>query len=484
MYLVRILPQSDFGLVAISVVLISLCSVISSSGLADYLIYYNGDDFDRVKIATFWLNITFGILVSIFIVIIAPYWGRLYNDVKLTYIIWLFIVPFLSEIFNNVPKAILKKKIEFVSMIKIQSVMVGIAIFLKFVFAFAGLGVYSLVLPTVLIDPIIAYLIFRKSGLSLGEIIHIKGITKYWRAIIKFSKFLVFERIMNRVVNEFDNLIIGKSISLAALAFYNQAFILANLMTTNVSGLFSQLLMPVFSKYNLDMDRLRSSFSKVISILSFMGSLILALMVITAPQIILLLLGSRFSPAIFPLQVLTFFAFFRLLNSPSGSIFSSIGKPQVGFYFVMCYTPIFLTVLFIAGRFGLDTFSVCVTCVRVLGSCTGIYLAIRFIKASKLELIRQILPFISAAIVAGVVGFIVNHFLFEPLRSAMLKENVTPFKSNVWWLTAASMAATCLSITITYIITLKIFFDKKWKTMVDYLSMTHRGVAKVLSFVR
>ncbi len=483
-YLARILPQSDFGIVAISIVLISFCSVISSSGMADYLVYYQGDDFDKVKVSTFWLNILIGTLMALVIGISAPYWGRVYGDVKITYIVWLFIIPFISEIVNNVPKATMKKNIDYLPMIKIQSALLGVAILLRFVLAYCGAGVYSLVLPTVIIDPLTAYLLFRKSGLTWKEVWQLKGVTKYWKSIFGFTKFLLLQRLLNRVVNEFDNLFVGKSISLAALACYNQAFILANLMTSHVSSIFTELLLPVFSKFQNDLDKLRDAYSKVIALLSFFGVMLLIILTIGAPQLILLLLGPKFSPAIFPLQMLSFFAFFRMINSPSGNVFSSMGKPQTGFYFVLIFTPIFIASVVFSGQWGLDIFAMCISGIRIIGSIISIWIATRLIKATSKGVLMPIVPFALAGLLAALAGYFANMILFEPFRDAMMQSEVRPFKSTVWWNTALGFATNCLIIVSVYIAALKVFFRSQWQSIIDYLSMMNNGLAKLLAYIR
>lgn len=390
----------------------------------------------------------------------------------------------MSEIVNNVPKAALKKEIDYVPMIKIQSLWMGIAIAMRFVFAWAGAGVYSLVLPTVFTDPIVAWLILKRSGMTWTETLQVKGITRYWKEIYSFTKYLVLQRVLNRIVNEFDNLFVGKSIGLAALAYYNQAFVLANLMTTHVSSLFTELLLPVFSKFRDDRKKMQESYSKVIALLAFLGLLLLVIMIVCAPQLILLLLGSRFSPAILPLQVLSCFAFMRMLNSPSGNIFSAVGRPQLGFYFAGGFAPFFLVTIAVCGQWGLDIFAVSVSLLRVLGSGVCIAMAVKAINARASHVVSPVVPFAVAALVAAGAGLLANMLLFEPFHATMLTEGVKPFKSLVWWYTALGFAANCLLILVCYVTTLRVFFKPQWQAIIDYLSLTNKRVAKVLRHIR
>ena len=84
--LARQLNKEDFGIVAISSVLLSLVTSVGIGGLGDYIIFYKDQHEGEIKQAVFWLNllVTFLIVIPVFgIFVPSPFAKNAIADLKM-----------------------------------------------------------------------------------------------------------------------------------------------------------------------------------------------------------------------------------------------------------------------------------------------------------------------------------------------------------------------------------------------------------------
>jgi O-antigen/teichoic acid export membrane protein len=95
-----------------------------------------------------------------------------------------------------------------------------------------------------------------------------------------------------------------------------------------VGEILNQVGLAAYSSIQHDIDTIRSHYLKVIRILSFLAFPIFWGISCVSPELVNVVLGQRWQPAIVPLQLLSLVMPFRMV-SHSGSPLSAIGKPQI-----------------------------------------------------------------------------------------------------------------------------------------------------------
>ena len=118
-FLARILSKEDFGLLAISSVFLSIINTLATSGIAEYVVYYDGEDKSEKLNAAFWLNLFLTIAVVVVVVTTGPWWADFYDNKKVYSLLLLLCVSFFFEMGSTIPKAILRKELEYLSLIHI-----------------------------------------------------------------------------------------------------------------------------------------------------------------------------------------------------------------------------------------------------------------------------------------------------------------------------------------------------------------------------
>ncbi len=385
-FLARILSKEDFGLLAISSVFLSIINTLATSGIAEYIVYYDGEDKKEKINAAFWLNLFLTLAVIGIVVAVGPWWSDFYQNDKIYSLLLLLSVSFFFEMGSTVPRAMLRKELEYKSIVYYSSVSMTLVSVGKLVAAWTGFGVYSLALPQALISPFLMLSFFIKTTwrpyARLG--------LEHFKSIIQYCKHIIGGRVLTKLVNEGDNLIIGKFIGLEGLGIYALAFQLANLITTNVVFLVNDLVLPVLSKVKNDATRLKKIYFHILELLGLVSFPMILVLILSAEGIINIIYGDKWIDAVLPFQILCIFALSRSINSPTSSLFNALGRPDINFKFAIYFTPIFLLSVYVGSLSGVIGVAVATTICRFSGAFVLVGMALKLINAKWNELLVKL----------------------------------------------------------------------------------------------
>lgn len=402
-FLARLLSKEDFGLLAISSVFLSIINTVATSGIAEYVVYYDGEDKSQKINAAFWLNFILTLAVMAVVIVSGSWWADFYKNEKIYSLLLLLLIPFFFEMSATIPKAMLRKELEYKAIVYFSSISMTFVSVGKLMAAWWGFGVYSLVLPQAIASPLLMTAYFVKTKwrpmVSLG-IVHFKSIFDY-------SKHIIGGRVLTKLVNEGDNLMVGKFIGMEGLGVYALAFQLANVVTTNVVFIANDLVLPVLSKVKSDVVRLKSVYVQMLSFLSFITFPLITAFILSADGIVNVIYGDKWLDVILPFQVMCIFALSRSINSPTSSLFNAVGKPKINFKFSLYFTPVFLLCVYVGSFTGVVGVAIATTACRFLGALILIKLAVGLIGLKWSDLIIELK---SIAISSG-IAFISFSFL-------------------------------------------------------------------------
>ncbi|MEQ9307094.1 MAG: oligosaccharide flippase family protein, partial [Marinoscillum sp.] len=183
-FLARLLTPEEFGLVGMSMVFIAFAEVFIDVGFSSALIQ-NQKNSELTYNSVFFINIGAGFLLTIVFYLSAPLIGRFYNNMEVVGLVrWLSLI-FVFNSANLVQVAILKKKLN----LKIMNVRTSIGAMIGGIAgvasAFAGLGVYSLVIQHITMAVAGTLLLWTTAGwlpkmeFSWREVKNLTGFSTY-----------------------------------------------------------------------------------------------------------------------------------------------------------------------------------------------------------------------------------------------------------------------------------------------------------------
>jgi len=120
---------------------------------------------------------------------------------------------------------------------------------------------------------------------------------------------------------------------MTALGYYTYAYKLANLPSTQVTGVLSQVLFPSYSSIQNDIMYLRSLFLKVIKFIAFISIPASVGIFVASDSIVYIILGQKWMPLVPALKILCIFGLLRSLGFNYITNFSGYRKTE---YHLLC----------------------------------------------------------------------------------------------------------------------------------------------------
>lgn len=209
----------------------------------------------------------------------------------------------------------------------------ALAVAVGFVVAFAsvmrGEGVYSLVWGQ-LATAGTRSTFFIASGWTLWRPALIwdpRELRGFWG----FGGYQVGERGLTWLHSNADQILIGRILGAEALGIYALAQRLVMLPLTYLNPSINRVAFPVLARHQHTSSVLRDGFLKVIRLLAFLQFPMLMGLAVVAPLFVPVVFGETWSPATGFIRILVVVALLRVVLNPSGVVFLSTGRVDVGF---------------------------------------------------------------------------------------------------------------------------------------------------------
>ena len=291
--LARLLMPSDYGLIALVSVTISILNVFIDSGMASALIQKkDADDLDFSSV--FYFNIFFCVVLYILLFLASPMIARLYHTPELTPVLRVVGITLLISGVKNTQLSYVSKTMQFKRFFfatlggTLAAAVVGI------VMAYHGLGVWALVTQQVansFIDTVILWITVKWRPKKVFSFQRLKG-------LLSFGWKMLASGLLDTVYNNVRQLIIGVMYTSEDLAFYNKGKAFPWLVIENINSSINSVLLPAMSSVQDDTDTLRAMTRRSIKVSVYVMAPIMIGLYATATPLIRLILTEKWLPCI------------------------------------------------------------------------------------------------------------------------------------------------------------------------------------------
>lgn len=324
--LARLIPPSEYGLMAMALVVTNFAVLVRDLGTAAAIIQRKNLE-ERTVNAIFWLNVCMGIAIAVIIVFSSPMISTIFHEQRLILVLCLLSLSFPLASTASAHLALLEKKSRFreIAFIEISSSITAVTI--AIILAYMGFGVYSLVFQSILLSLMSTIQFWFKSDWrpDTKTIIDIPEIKK----IIGFSGNLTVFNFINYFSRNADSIIIGHFLSSAILGAYSLAYRIMLFPVQNMTFVASRALYPVFSEFQDDNDKLKRTYYNTLYYILFLVFPLMAGLAMLSQPFIKLVFGDKW---ILTASVLTWLAptgIIQAVLSTSGTIFMAKGKTNI-----------------------------------------------------------------------------------------------------------------------------------------------------------
>ena len=318
---IRLLSPGDYGLVAMSMVVISFVSMFAEFGLSSALVQRANVD-ERMLRQAFAAILSMNLSLALILVLVAPFVGVFYDEPGVVPILRVFALQFVLSAFAIIPDALLQRRMEFRnrSLLALSGAVLNSLTTLAL--ALAGAGVWALVLgslasqlwSTLGLQKLSPFL--RRPDFSIPEMLRL---FRSGGQLTAANVFLIF-------YSQVDVLICAKLLGNEIVGFYSVALHLASLPTQRIAPIVNQVAFPAFSRIQHDLSDVATKALLGIRLLSFLAFPSMWGFSSIAPEFVEVILGPNWIPSIFPMQVLAVALSLRLVGSFIGTALYGMGR--------------------------------------------------------------------------------------------------------------------------------------------------------------
>jgi O-antigen/teichoic acid export membrane protein len=320
----RILTPAQFGVFGVAALALSLLETFSETGAEHALV--QKEKVDNLDIATtWWISLFRGLLIGAILYFSAPFVGRFFeNGDAVIFIQAIALAPIIRNL-RNPSIVFYRKKLSFRQDFYMRTsgtlaeLVVGVTV------SYMTRSVWGLVasiLVGAVAETISSYLVASSFRLVLPKWERARG-------ILSFGGWIWLSSIITYLLNQGDDAVVGKLLGVTTLGYYQNAYKIASLPATQITGMMTQVTYPAFASIQDDKVRLARAYKK--SFLAALGTTVFfsAIIILFAREITLITLGDQWLPVVPALKVLTIFGVVRSLAATVGPVFQAVGKPNI-----------------------------------------------------------------------------------------------------------------------------------------------------------
>ena len=402
--LTRVLEPSDFGLIAILMVIIGGAQVFSDVGLASALIQRKKTLSIHYS-SVFYFNVFIAFILTIIVFFSAELIASFYKNSDMIVLIKVISFLFIINSLGSVQTVRLRKKLKYDVLTKIGFLSSFLAGIVGITVAFQGGGVWSLVVQIFLQGILTNFILWKVTNWYPSFHFSLKALKQLW----SFGLRMFFVELMGVISSRADFLIIGKIFPIATLGYFQRAKSFNNLVVQFTSGSLMSVLFPLLSEIKDDISLFKSVVFKCLNLLVFVVFLLVGCLYLSSEEIIVFLFSSKWLPSVPYVELLILSAFSFPLNSLLVNILASRGNSKSFLKMAVIKKSIFFINLGVSFSWGIETYLIGLIIVSCINICITAYFASKEISVQILTLLRPIAVQMFIALIAVfLTEYIVN----------------------------------------------------------------------------
>ena len=382
--LARLLSPSDYGLIGMLAVFVSISNVFIEGGLAKALI--QRQDCQDIDFSTaFVANVGMSLVIYLIMFVSAPWIADFYNEPILIPLTRILSLNFILGSFNIVQRAKLMAQVDFKSLAQINVISTIVSGLVGIAMAYWGTGVWALVGQT-LCSTIVLIVLFP--------------IYSKWTPSIKFSKDsfsqlfgfgskLMATGVYSVVLNNISTICIGRFYKSSQLGFYTRASQFSEMISSTLYDVLGNVTFPVLSHLQDDREKLIAVYRKSLFLTAMIIFPIMILCALLARPMVLILLTEKWLPCVVLMQWLFLARMFTPLSAINMNILNAIGRSDLFMKLDFSKAPLILVVLAITIPISVEAITIGSFCISFICFFINAYLPGRIFGYGAIKMIHD-----------------------------------------------------------------------------------------------
>lgn len=306
----RILVPADYGVMALAMFFTGLAGMIAEMGLGSAIIQFR--DLDRRELDTcFWITMTLATAGFVALSTGAPLIARWVAVPRLADVLPVLALILPLTACRVVSDSLLRKRLALDRVSQAEVIGAVVTLPVTIGCALGGLGVWTLVIAA-LVGPAL------RSAATIAFAPWLPGFRiggERAREVVRFSLATLGIKFMWSLRENANPLVLGKITGQAAtVGLYTMAEDLAHLPGTKISPVINMLISPVMAELQTNIDALREALYRTVRLTAAIVVPISVGIVLVAEDMVVVLLGPKWLPAVPLIRLICFYAAVRAVD--------------------------------------------------------------------------------------------------------------------------------------------------------------------------
>ena len=433
--LARLLVPSDFGVMALAFIVLSVIRPFGDLGMAGAVVQRRELTERHIRTA-FTFSLIFGIAVAAIMVAISPLAALATRQPMVAPVLRWLSLGFAISGTSIVADALLRRRLDFKRrfIINTGSYVIGYG-GVGVTLALLGYGVWSLVWAGLSQTVLMSILVLASVRHPKRPMIARPELDQ----LLNFGVGTSASAFVNFLARSGDNFVVGRVMGAENLGLYSRAYSLMNLPFTYAATAVSSVLFPALSEVQHEPERLRRAHLLLTRLVAVVSAPAMATMGIVAPHLIVGVYGPKWTGAIVPLQVLSAAGYVRALYHISGVVAQSAGRVYGELRNQIVYAVLVLVGAVLGTRFGLAGVSIGVAAAIGYMFVATAQLALSATATSWRTYVRAQIFALAIGAITGTVALAVRLALERqqlssgPIAAAVLAAAALPAALGILW---------------------------------------------------
>jgi O-antigen/teichoic acid export membrane protein len=397
--LARLLTPEVFGIFSVALIVTNFSQILWEAGLSRALVQTKEKPEDAANVV-FWLNAALAIVTYGLIWVLAPAIAVFFSTPDAVPVLRVLGIQVLLLSLTATHQALFTRALDFRPLFWIKLLTAFVPAALAIPLALLGYGVWALVAGTLAASGLSLLLFWRahpwRPGLHFDH-----GLA---RRMMVFGLWVTGEGLAGWFFLWGDNLLVGRYLGPESLGVYTVGWSVVAAVFGLALRPFLPVLYPTFSRMQDDPEALARTFARANRVVIAVALPIGVGLLITAPQLVPLLFGTKWSGLGFVVALIGFMHAGTWLVGINAEAYRAIGRPDVTTSIMFVSALLYLPVYLIAAPHGLEVFTYARVGVALLvGIPVHVYAIVRLLGFSPLYLWRQGRSMLLATLVMAAV---------------------------------------------------------------------------------
>lgn len=345
--LARLLTPADFGVIAAAMIVVRFAKIFSQYGVGSTVVQRPnlGPSHIRGLFTIAW--VTHGLLAAA-LVAAAPAVAAFFRlEALLPILRWLALL-FVMQGLSIVAESLLQRELRFrlLTAVDVATFAVGYGL-VGIVLAALGFGVWALVGGLLAQTALKTVVLLLLCPHPVAPIMHRATLSE----LLFYTGGFTTGHLAGFFAHQGDKFVVGRWLGADALGAYTRAYEVMAAPSKFLGGIFDKALFPAIAAVQDNPAQLARAYRRAVAVLALLVLPTTPILIVLAPEVVYVLLGSQWTDVILPLQILTIVSLLRMQYRMSDSLVRASGTVLARAWRQIAYAAMVVAAALV-GRYG------------------------------------------------------------------------------------------------------------------------------------